>query len=134
MRPPSCPAAERFRPGWPPGTIGAMTTDEHLLADRLVRIVVVVFFLKAAGVVLLLASATFRETSGRGLPLAVLLAAALVAVAVGLLRSQRWAWPAALAVLVLDAVLVPGILRWVIDFGLALVLVRPQVRARFGIR
>jgi hypothetical protein len=84
-----------------------MTTDEHLLADRLVRIVVVVFFLKAAGVVLLLASATFRETSGRGLPLAVL---------------------------VLDAVLVPGILRWVIDFGLALVLVRPQVRARFGIR
>jgi hypothetical protein len=111
-----------------------MTTDEHLLADRLVRIVVVVFLLKAAGVVLLLASATFRETSGRGLPLAVLLAAALVAVAVGLLRGQRWAWPAALAVLVLDAVLVPGILRWLIDFGLALVLVRPQVRVRFGIR
>jgi hypothetical protein len=35
---------------------------------------------------------------------------------------------------VVDAVLVPGVLRWVIDFGLALVLVRPQVRARFGIR
>jgi hypothetical protein len=95
-----------------------MTTDEHLLADRLVRIVVVVFFLKAAGVV----------------PLAVLLAGGLVAAAVGLLRGQRWAWALALAVLVVDAVLVPGILRWVIDFGLALVLVRPQVRARFGIR
>ena len=111
-----------------------MTTDEPQLADRLVSIVVVVFFIKAAGVVLLLASATFRETSGRGLPVAVLLAAGLVAAAVGLLRNQRWAWPLALAVLVLDAVLVPGVLRWVIDFGLAIVLVRPQVRAKFGIR
>jgi hypothetical protein len=111
-----------------------MTTDEHQLADRLVSIVVVVFFLKAAGVVLLLASATFRSTSGRGVPVAVLLAAGLAAAAVGLLRNQRWAWPLALAVLVLDAVLVPGVLRWVIDFGLAIVLTRPQVRAKFGIR
>jgi uncharacterized membrane protein len=111
-----------------------MTSDEHQLADRLVTIVVVVSFLKAAGVVLLLASATFRSTSGSGLPVAVLLAAGLVAAAVGLLRNQRWAWPLALAMLVLDAVLVPGVLRWVIDFGLAIVLVRPQVRARFGIR
>jgi hypothetical protein len=37
-------------------------------------------------------------------------------------------------VLVLDAVLIPGILRWLIDFGLALVLTRPQVRAKYGIR
>jgi hypothetical protein len=111
-----------------------MTTDEPQLADRLVSIVVVVFFLKAAGVALLLASASFRSTSGRGLPVAVLLAVALVAAAVGLLKGQRWAWPLALAVLVLDAVLVPGILRWVIDFGLAVVLTRPQVRAKFGIR
>jgi hypothetical protein len=66
-----------------------MAADDDLMADRLIRIVVVVFFVKAAGVLLLLASATFRATSGRGLP---------------------------------DAVLVPGILRWVIDFGLALVL------------
>jgi hypothetical protein len=111
-----------------------MTTDEHELANRLVLIVVVVFFLKAVGVLLLLASATFRSTSGGGVPVAVLLAVSLVAAAIGLLRGQRWAWPLALAVLVVDAVLVPGVLRWVIDFGLALVLVRPQVRARFGIR
>ena len=111
-----------------------MATDEQQLAERLVSIVVVVFLIKAAGVVLLLASATFRETSGRGLPVAVLLAAGLVAAAVGLLRNQRWAWPLALAVLVLDAVLIPGILRWLIDFGLALVLTRPQVRAKYGIR
>ena len=111
-----------------------MAAEDKQLADRLVGIVVVVYFLKAAGVLLLLASATFRSTSGRGLPVAVLLLAGLVAAAVGLLKRQRWAWPLALAVLVVDAVLIPGILRWVIDFGLALVLVRPQVRVRFGVR
>jgi hypothetical protein len=111
-----------------------MTTGEHERADRLVSIVVVVFVIKAAGVVLLLASATFRATSGTGLPLAVLLAAGLVASAVGLHRRQRWAWPLALAVLVLDAVLVPGVLRVVIDFGLALLLTRRPVRDRFGIK
>ena len=111
-----------------------MTTDEHERADQLVSIVVVVFVIKAAGVLLLLASATFRATSGTGVPVAVLLAAGLIAAAIGLHRKQRWAWPLALAVLVLDAVLVPGVLRWVIDFGLAIVLVRPRVRARFGIR
>jgi hypothetical protein len=93
-----------------------MTTDEHELANRLVMIVVVVFLLKAVGVLLLLASATFRSTSGGGLPVAVLLAVSLVAAAIGLLRGQRWAWPLALAVLVVDAVLVPGVLRWVIDW------------------
>lgn len=111
-----------------------MTTDEHERADQLVSIVVVVFVIKAVGVVLLLASATFRATSGTGVPVAVLLAAGLITAAIGLHRKQRWAWPLALAVLVLDAVLVPGVLRWVIDFGLAIVLVRPRVRARFGIR
>ena len=111
-----------------------MTTDEQERADQLVSIVVVVFVIKAVGVVLLLASATFRATSGTGVPVAVLLAAGLIAAAIGLHRKQRWAWPLALAVLVLDAVLVPGVLRWVIDFGLAIVLVRPRVRARFGIR
>jgi hypothetical protein len=37
-------------------------------------------------------------------------------------------------VLIVDAILIPGVLRWVIDFGLALVLARPQVRVRFGVR
>jgi hypothetical protein len=72
-----------------------MTTDEHVLADRLVFIVVVVFLLKAVGVLLLLASATFRSTSGGGVPVAVLLFVSLVAAAVGLLKGQRWAWPLA---------------------------------------
>jgi hypothetical protein len=111
-----------------------MEPGDEQLADRLVTIVVVVFFLKAAGVALLLASASFRSTSGRGLPVAVLLLAALVGAAVGLLKRQRWAWPLALAVLIVDAVLIPGVLRWLIDFGLALILVRPQVRVRFGLR
>ena len=74
-----------------------MTTDEHQLADRLVSIVVVVFFIKAAGVVLLLASATFRATSGRGVPVAVLLAAGLVAPPSACsgtrAGSGRWPWP-----------------------------------------
>jgi hypothetical protein len=107
---------------------------DQALAERLVSIVVVVFFIKAAGVALLLASATWRTASGGGWPVAALLTVALVGAAVGLLRRQRWAWPLALAVLVVDAVLVPGVLRWIIDFGLALVLVRPQVRTMFGIR
>ena len=111
-----------------------MTTDEQQLADRLVSIVIVVFVLKAAGVALLLASASFRATSGSGVPVAVLLGAGLVAAAVGLHKGARWSWPLALAMLVLDAVLIPGILRWLIDFGLALVLTRPQVRAKYGIR
>jgi hypothetical protein len=111
-----------------------MAAEDRVLADRLVKIVVVVFFLKAAGVLLLLASATFRETSGRGLPVAVLLLAGLVAAAAGLLKGWRLAWPLALGVLVVDAVLIPDVLRWVIDFGLAVLLVRPQVRARFGVR
>ena len=43
-----------------------MTTDEHERADRLVSIVIVVFVIKAVGVVLLLASATFRATRAPG--------------------------------------------------------------------
>jgi hypothetical protein len=111
-----------------------MDADDQAMAERLVMIVVVVFFIKAAGLVVLLASAAFRPPSGGGLPVAVLLAVGLLAAAVGLLRRQRWAWPLSLGVLILDAVLVPGLLRLVIDFGLALVLTRPAVRARFGIR
>jgi hypothetical protein len=63
-----------------------------------------------------------------------LVAAGLVAAGVGLLRWQRWAWPLALCVLLFDATLVREILRLLIDVGLLLLLVRPQVRYRFGIK
>jgi hypothetical protein len=107
-----------------------VTAEDHL-TDRLVRLVVVVLFLKAAGFLVLLLWGAFRSASGRGLVVALVLAAAMAGVALGLLRAQRWAWPLALAVLVADAVLVDGPL---IDVGLALVLFQPRVRARFGIR
>lgn len=64
----------------------------------------------------------------------LLLAAGMIGAGVGLLKWQRWAWPLALCVLLLDATLVREILRLLIDAGLLLLLVRPQVRARFGIR
>jgi lysylphosphatidylglycerol synthetase-like protein (DUF2156 family) len=121
-------------PGGTPTGTGVVMTAEEQLADRLVRIVVVVFFLKAAGFLLLLLSASFRTVSGRSVAVALVLAAALVVVGIGLLQGRRWAWPLALVVLVVDALLVESVLRWLIDLGLALVLSRPQVRARFGIR
>ena len=52
----------------------------------------------------------------------------------GLLQSRRWAWPLALTVLLADAMLVGGLLRLLIDVGVALVLFQPPVRARFGLR
>jgi len=54
--------------------------------------------------------------------------------AIGLLRSRRWAWPLAFVTLVADAVIIGGILRLLIDVGVALVLFQPRVRARFGMR
>jgi hypothetical protein len=107
--------------------------EDHL-AERLVRLVVLVLFLKAAGLLVAFVLGASRSASGRGLVVALVLAAAMVGVAFGLLRAQRWAWPVAFAVLVADAVLVAGLLRWFIDIGLALVLFQPRVRARFGIR
>ena len=58
----------------------------------------------------------------------------MIGVALGLLRSWRWAWPVAFTVLIVDAVLVGGLLRLLLDVGLALVLFQPPVRARFGLR
>ncbi len=110
-----------------------MTADDEQ-ADRLVKLVVIVLFLKVAGFLVLVGLAALRPTSGRGLVVAVALAAAMAAVALGLLRARRWAWPLALAVLMADAVLVNSILRLLIDVGLALVLFLPRVRARFGLR
>ena len=110
-----------------------MTRDEEL-ADRLVQLTVVVLFLKVAGFVVLAASATVREVPARGLAVTLVLAAAMAGVAVGLLQSRRWAWPLALTVLMADAVIIGGLLRLLIDVGLALVLFQPAVRHRFGMR
>ena len=110
-----------------------MAADEET-TDRLVRLAAIVLGLKAAGLVLLAGSAVFRPIPGRAVTVALVLGAAMVAVVVGLLRSRRWAWPLALGVLIADAMLVGGLLRLLIDVGIALVLFQPPVRARFGMR
>jgi hypothetical protein len=102
--------------------------------ERTVLLVAIVFFLKALGFAI-----GFVVTIVQALPLGArivpsLVAAGLVAAGVGLLRWQRWAWPLALCVLLFDATLVREILRLLIDVGLLLLLVRPQVRYRFGIK
>jgi hypothetical protein len=104
------------------------------LADRLVKLAAVVLGLKAAGLLLLAGTALFRPVPGRGLTVALALAAAMIAVIFGLLRSRRWAWPLALTVLIADAVIIGGLLRLLLDVGVALVLFQPPVRARFGLR
>ena len=110
-----------------------MAADEET-TDRLVRLAAIVLGLKAAGLLLLAGSAVFRPIPGRALTVALVLGAAMVAVVVGLLQSRRWAWPLALTVLIADAVIVGGLLRLLIDVGIALVLFQPPVRARFGMR
>ena len=110
-----------------------MAADEET-TDRLVRLAAIVLGLKAAGLVLLAGSAMFRPIPGRAVTVALVLGAAMVAVVVGLLQSRRWAWPLALGVLIADAMLVGGLLRLLIDVGIALVLFQPPVRARFGMR
>ena len=110
-----------------------MTADDRL-TDRLVRLAAIVLGLKAAGLLLLAGSALFRPIPGRGLAVALVLGAAMIAVVVGLLQSRRWAWPLALTVLIADALIVGGLLRLLIDVGIALVLFQPPVRARFGLR
>ena len=110
-----------------------MAADEET-TDRLVRIAAIVLGLKAAGLLLLAGSALFRPIPGRGLAVSLVLAAAMIAVVVGLLQSRRWAWPLSLTVLLADAMLVGGLLRLLIDVGIALVLFQPPVRARFGLR
>jgi hypothetical protein len=110
-----------------------VAADEQL-ADRLVRLAAIVLGLKAAGLLLLAGSAVFRPIPGRGLAFSLVLAAAMIAVVVGLLQSRRWAWPLALTVLIADAMIIGGLLRLLIDVGIGLVLFQPPVRARFGLR
>jgi hypothetical protein len=109
-------------------------TADAQTTDRLIRLAVIVLVLKGAGFLVLIALAAFRPASGRGLVVALVLALAMLGVAYGLLRSRRWAWPLALTVLIADAVIVGGVLRLLLDVGVALVLFQPPVRARFGLR
>ena len=73
-----------------------MTVDDEQLTDRLVRLVAIVLFLKAAGLLVLTVSATVRPVPGRVVVVTGVLAVAMVVAALGLLRSRRWAWPLAL--------------------------------------
>ena len=116
------------------GEEGRPVAADEETTDRLVRLAAIVLGLKAAGLLLLAGSAVFRPIPGRAVTVALVLGAAMVAVVVGLLRSRRWAWPLALTVLIADAMLVGGLLRLLIDVGIALVLFQPPVRARFGLR
>ena len=111
-----------------------MTVDDEQVTDRLVRLVAIVLFVKVAGLLVLAGSAVARPVPGRVVVVTVVLAAAMAAAAIGLLRSLRWAWPLAFLTLIADTVIIGGILRLLIDVGLALVLFQPRVRKRFGLR
>ena len=110
-----------------------MTRDEEL-ADRLVQLTAVVLGIKAAGLLLLAGSTLFRPVPTRALTVSVVLGVAMVAAVVGLVQKRRWAWPLALTVIIGDAIIIGGLLRLLIDVGLALVLFQPAVRHRFGMR
>jgi hypothetical protein len=109
-------------------------TREEELADRLVQLTAVVLGIKAAGLLLLAGSAVFRPVPARALTVSLVLGAAMVVVCFGLVRKRRWAWPLALTVIIGDAIIIGGLLRLLIDVGLALVLFQPAVRHRFGMR
>jgi hypothetical protein len=110
-----------------------VTRDEEL-ADRLVQLTAVVLGIKAVGLLLLAGSAAFRPVPGRALTVWLVLGVAMVAVCFGLLKKRRWGWTLALTVVIADAVIIGGLLRLLIDVGLALVLFQPAVRHRFGMR
>jgi hypothetical protein len=110
-----------------------VTRDEEL-ADRLVQLTVVVLGIKAVGLLLLAGSAVFRPVPGRALTVSLVLGAAMVVACFGLFRKRRWGWTLTLTVLVGDAVIIGGLLRLLIDVGLAMVLFQPAVRHRFGMR
>ena len=110
-----------------------MTRDEEL-ADRLVQLAVVVLAIKAAGLLLLAGSTVFRPVPARALTVSLVLGAAMIVACFGLVRKRRWGWALTLTVLIGDAVIIGGLLRLLIDVGIALVLFQPPVRARFGLR
>lgn len=90
--------------------------------------------MKAVGFVVLAALGLAHELPLGARIVPLLLAAGSVGAGVGLLRGKRWAWLLALCALLADTILVGGILRLLINMGMLLLLIRPQVRARFGMR
>jgi hypothetical protein len=110
-----------------------VTRDEEL-ADRLVQLTAVVLGIKAVGLLLLAGSTVFRPVPPRALTVSLVLGVAMVVVCYGLVRKRRWGWPLALTVIIGDAIIIGGLLRLLIDVGLAMVLFQPAVRHRFGMR
>ena len=109
-------------------------TREEELADRLVQLTAVVLGIKAAGLLLLAGSTVFRPVPARALTVSLVLGVAMILTCFGLLRKRRWGWALTLTVLIGDAVIIGGLLRLLIDVGLAMVLFQPAVRHRFGMR
>jgi hypothetical protein len=102
--------------------------------QRSVVIAALVFFVKAVGFIVVAALAVGDTLSVGARIVPPLLAAGTAAAGIGLLLWKRWAWLLALCALLADAILVTGLLRLLIDLGLLILLIRPQVRARFGMR
>jgi hypothetical protein len=106
--------------------------------DQSVSIVAILLFIDAAFVGFPLLQSLVSGSAGGGLLLFWLaLAAALVAGGVGLLRGERWGWYAAIvatALLTLIHLSALSLLALLFDGLILFLLLRPEVRGRFGVR
>lgn len=102
--------------------------------DQAVSIAAILFFIRAAFDGAYQLGPLFN---GEILLLPLLIIAGYVAAGAGLLKSQRWAWPLAVAMAGLSALislmsLPAGVIRLLFDALLLYLLFRPAVRERFG--